>query len=191
MVTNQFTAYWFTASRTLSSLIAPCISAASPLHGAGQQCCYNSNGTLVLTGDSIGGSTPDRAHDWGSPPYDKPPHVPGQSHWLYDVLSFYYCCLWSDNCQYYFKHRPSSDCTRYKSPSTGVLAQKCRSASCLGLFSSSSCVFPAVVFGDPHFVTFDRLAYSFNGKGEYNLMTSEKNLTIQGRTEPMNGQRVS
>ncbi|CAF99249.1 unnamed protein product, partial [Tetraodon nigroviridis] len=135
---------------------------ASPLRGAGQQCCYDSNGTQVLTGDSIGGSTPDRAHDWGSPPYDKPPHVPGQSHWLYDVLSFYYCCLWSDNCQYYFKHRPSSDCTRYKSPST------------------------AVVFGDPHFVTFDHASFSFNGKGEYNLMTSEKNLTIQGRTEPMN-----
>lgn len=106
----------------MSSLIAWCVSAASPLYGAGQQCCYDSNGLQVLTGDSIGGSTPDRAHDWGSPPYDKPPHVPGESHWLYDVLSFYYCCLWSDNCHYYFKHRPSSDCRRYRTPSTGPLA---------------------------------------------------------------------
>lgn len=109
----------------MSSLTAWFRSVASPLYGAGQQCCYDSSGSQVLTGDSIGGSTPDRAHDWGSPPFDKPPHVPGQSHWLYDVLSFYYCCLWSHNCQYYFKHRPSSDCRRYRPPSTGLAAQRC------------------------------------------------------------------
>ncbi|KAM9735093.1 sushi domain-containing protein 2-like [Menidia menidia] len=137
---------------------------ASPKYAAGQQCCYDSTGAQVLTADSIGGSTPDRAHDWGSPPYRKPPRIPGQSHWVYDVLSFYYCCLWSDNCHYYFKHRPSSDCRRYQSPSS------------------------AVVFGDPHFITFDGVSYSFNGKGEYTLLTSaEKRLTIQARTEPVNG----
>ncbi|XP_054468979.1 sushi domain-containing protein 2-like [Anoplopoma fimbria] len=136
---------------------------ASPKYAAGQQCCYDSTGAQVLTADSIGGSTPDRAHDWGSPPFLKPPRVPGQSHWVYDVLSFYYCCLWSDNCHFYFKHRPSSDCRRYQTPSS------------------------AVVFGDPHFITFDGVSYSFNGKGEYTLMTSaKKQLTIQGRTEPVN-----
>ncbi|KAJ8286007.1 hypothetical protein GJAV_G00033470 [Gymnothorax javanicus] len=67
---------------------------ASPRYAAGQQCCYDSTGAQVLTADSIGGSTPDRGHDWGSPPYRKPPRVPGLSHWIYDVLSFYYCCLW-------------------------------------------------------------------------------------------------
>ncbi|XP_077441646.1 sushi domain-containing protein 2 [Vanacampus margaritifer] len=135
---------------------------ASPRYGAGQQCCYDSSGAQVLTADSIGGSTPDRAHDWGSPPYGSPPRVPGQSHWVYDVLSFYYCCLWSDNCHYYFKHRPSSDCRRYRPPSS------------------------AAVFGDPHFITFDGVRYSFNGKGEYNLLTSPgKRLTIQGRNEPV------
>ncbi|XP_008324072.1 sushi domain-containing protein 2 [Cynoglossus semilaevis] len=141
---------------------------ASPKYAAGQQCCYDSTGAQVLTADSIGGSTPDRAHDWGSPPYKRPPRIPGQSHWVYDVLSFYYCCLWSDNCNYYFKHRPSSDCRRYQSPSS------------------------AVVFGDPHFITFDGVKYSFNGKGEYTLVTSEKkHLTIQGRTEPVNGTAVN
>ncbi|XP_049594189.1 sushi domain-containing protein 2 [Syngnathus scovelli] len=136
---------------------------ASPTYRAGQQCCYDSSGAQVLTADSIGGSTPDRAHDWGSPPYRDPPRVPGQSHWVYDVLSFYYCCLWSDNCHYYFKHRPSSDCRRYRPPAS------------------------AVVFGDPHFITFDGVRYSFNGKGEYTLLTSPgKHLTIQGRTEPVN-----
>ncbi|XP_047426362.1 sushi domain-containing protein 2-like [Mugil cephalus] len=136
---------------------------ASPMYAAGQQCCYDSTGAQVLTADSIGGSTPDRAHDWGSPPYKNPPRIPGFSHWIYDVLSFYYCCLWSDNCHYYFKHRPSSDCRRYQPPNS------------------------AVVFGDPHFITFDSVSYSFNGKGEYTLLTSEKKkLTIQGRTEPVN-----
>ncbi|XP_034048817.1 sushi domain-containing protein 2 isoform X2 [Thalassophryne amazonica] len=135
---------------------------ASPQYAAGHQCCYDSTGAQVLTADSIGGSTPDRAHDWGSPPFRKPPRVPGQSHWVYDVLSFYYCCLWSDNCHYYFKHRPSSDCRHYESPGS------------------------AVVFGDPHFITFDGVSYSFNGKGEYTLVTSDaKQLTIQGRTEPV------
>ncbi|XP_051906586.1 sushi domain-containing protein 2 [Hippocampus zosterae] len=137
---------------------------ASPRYGAGQQCCYDSSGAQVLTADSIGGSTPDRAHDWGSPPYRDPPRVPGLSHWVYDVLSFYYCCLWSDNCHYYFKHRPSSDCRRYQPPAS------------------------AVVFGDPHFITFDGIRYSFNGKGEYNLLIAPgKDLTIQGRTEQVNG----
>lgn len=91
----------------------------SPEYAAGQQCCYDSTGAQILTGDSIGGSTPDRAHDWGSPPFRKPPRIPGQSHWVYDVLSFYYCCLWSDNCHYYFKHRPSSDCRSYQPPRSG------------------------------------------------------------------------
>ncbi|XP_056146411.1 sushi domain-containing protein 2-like [Lampris incognitus] len=143
---------------------------ASPRYGAGQQCCYDRTGAQVLTADSIGGSTPDRAHDWGSPPYKKPPRVPGESHWVYDVLSFYYCCLWSDNCHFYFKHRPSTGCRKYLSPK------------------------PAVVFGDPHFITFDGVSYSFNGKGEYSLVTSmSKELTVQGRTEPLtllNGTKV-
>lgn len=91
----------------------------SPEYGAGQQCCYDSAGAQVLTGDSIGGSTPDRGHDWGDPPYKNPPRVPGYSHWKYDVISFYYCCLWSANCEYYFTHRPSSDCRTYQPPRAG------------------------------------------------------------------------
>ncbi|KAF3851405.1 hypothetical protein F7725_013177 [Dissostichus mawsoni] len=133
---------------------------ASPTHGSGQQCCYDSTGALVLTGDSIGGSTPDRAHDWGSPPYREPPRVPGYSHWLYDVMSFYYCCLWSDHCNIYFNHRPSSGCRSYQPPKAGV------------------------VLGDPHFVTFDGLSYTFNGKGEYYLVSSpDRELSVQARTE--------
>lgn len=166
---------------------------SSPKYAAGQQCCYDSTGAQVLTADSIGGSTPDRAHDWGSPPYKKPPRIPGQSHWVYDVLSFYYCCLWSsDNCHYYFKHRPSSDCRQYQSPSSGTAGNPCRSSKRLLFLHefTRACLISAVVFGDPHFVTFDGVSYSFNGKGEYTLVVSEqKQLVIQGRTEPVNGER--
>ncbi|KAJ6666660.1 hypothetical protein lerEdw1_020384 [Lerista edwardsae] len=132
---------------------------ASPLYAAGQQCCYNANGVQVLTGDSIGGSTPDRGHDWGSPPYKKPPRIPGFSHWLYDVLSFYYCCLWSDHCSIYFKRRPSSGCQRYRPPRV------------------------ASAFGDPHFFTFDGTGFTFNGLGEYTVLESSlTSLRVQGRT---------
>ncbi|XP_028679933.2 sushi domain-containing protein 2 [Erpetoichthys calabaricus] len=135
---------------------------ASPKYAAGQQCCYDASGAQVLTADSIGGSTPDRGHDWGSPPFKKPPRIPGVSHWLYDVISFYYCCLWSNNCHLYFLHRPSSDCRTYKPPRVGT------------------------VFGDPHFVTFDGSNFTFNGKGEYYLLqATHKNLTIQGRTQTL------
>ncbi|KAM3822634.1 sushi domain-containing protein 2 [Vipera latastei] len=141
---------------------------ASPRYAAGQQCCYDASGAQVLTGDSLGGSTPDRGHDWGAPPYQKPPRIPGFSHWLYDVLSFYYCCLWADRCDLYFKHRPSSGCQRYRPP---------RAAS---------------AFGDPHFLTFDGLNFTFKGLGEYVVLGSRPtSLSVQGRTRPaqlLNGQ---
>ncbi|XP_072353286.1 sushi domain-containing protein 2 isoform X4 [Scyliorhinus torazame] len=135
-----------------------------PKYGAGQQCCYDAKGRQILTGDSIGGSTPDRGHDWGSPPYVNPPRVPGFSHGLYDVISFYYCCLWSDHCQYYFRHRPSSGCRTYRPPKVGT------------------------AFGDPHLFTFDGANFTFNGRGEYTLVKGEGNgtngtLRIQGRTD--------
>ncbi|KAM4708698.1 sushi domain-containing protein 2 isoform 2-T3 [Discoglossus pictus] len=133
----------------------------SPLYAAGQQCCYDARGVQVLTGDSIGGSTPDRGHDWGSPPYKKPPRVPGFSHWLYDVISFYYCCLWSDNCQYYMELRPSSDCRTYKPPKV------------------------ASGFGDPYLITFDGCNMTFKGVGEYTLVHAPNHsFIIQGRTQP-------
>uniref|UniRef100_A0A8C6Z6W7 Sushi domain containing 2 n=1 Tax=Nothoprocta perdicaria TaxID=30464 RepID=A0A8C6Z6W7_NOTPE len=136
---------------------------ASPQYAAGQQCCYDATGTQILTQDSTGGSTPDRGHDWGSPPFMKPPRIPGFSHWLYDVISFYYCCLWSDNCQFYMKHRPSSDCRKYRPP---------RAAS---------------AFGDPHFVTFDGLNFTFKGHGEYTFVESDLTfLRVQGRTQQAN-----
>ncbi|XP_077016312.1 sushi domain-containing protein 2 isoform X2 [Tamandua tetradactyla] len=134
---------------------------ASPHYASGQQCCYTAAGMQLLTADSDGGSTPDRGHDWGAPPYLVPPRVPGLSHWVYDVISFYHCCLWAPECPRYMRRRPSSDCRTYRPP---------RLAS---------------VFGDPHFVTFDGVTYSFNGRGEYVLLeAAPTNLSVQARAEP-------
>lgn len=44
------------------------------------------------------------------------------------------------------------------------------------------------VFGDPHFVTFDNLDYTFNGKGEFVLVRSMEEkygLDVQGRFEQL------
>lgn len=107
----------------------------SPRYGSGQQCCYTAAGTQLLTSDSTSGSTPDRGHDWGAPPYRTPPRVPGMSHWLYDVISFYYCCLWAPECPRYMKRRPSSDCRTYRPPRLGRCGPGClitEGGSCLG-----------------------------------------------------------
>ncbi|XP_019520929.1 PREDICTED: sushi domain-containing protein 2 [Hipposideros armiger] len=134
---------------------------ASPRYASGQQCCYTKEGTQILTADSTSGSTPDRGHDWGAPPFRAPPRVPGLSHWLYDVISFYYCCLWAPECSRYMHRRPSSDCRSYRPP---------RLAS---------------AFGDPHFVTFDGANFTFNGHGEYVLLEAMlTNLSVQARAQP-------
>ena len=40
-----------------------------PFMGAGQECCYNREGDLLLTHDKKWGGSPNRAHPWGVVPY--------------------------------------------------------------------------------------------------------------------------
>ena len=71
---------------------------------SGQQCCYLKNGTINT--DKLGAGTADAF----SP--DKSP----LKHFLFDVLPWFPCCKFSDNCDAYLKYRPSDDCKNYIPP---------------------------------------------------------------------------
>ncbi|XP_033119207.1 sushi domain-containing protein 2-like [Anneissia japonica] len=139
---------------------------------AGVQCCYSEEGDLMYAGDTMNGSTADRSHPWGVEPYGTRGKVPAASHWVDDVITFYFCCIWTDNsddCWMYMERRPTADCRKYLPPTH------------------------ASIFGDPHVYTFDGFGYTANLKGEYMLLTSTDSdgLQIQGRMEQIanyNGQ---
>ena len=69
----------------------------------GQECCYNKQGNLIV-GPLNGGSL-DRVHtDEGLPVF---------SHFFHDLVPYWDCCMWSDNCDKYFEKRPSDDGAKY------------------------------------------------------------------------------
>ncbi|XP_071512852.1 protein mesh [Panulirus ornatus] len=145
-----------------------CVRTALPnKDGAGQQCCYDRDGYLMMTADKIGGGNPHRAHNLGKTPFDEANKVPSLSHWYHDVVPYYTCCRWqgeqSPGCvTYRFERRASQDCVGYQPPTA------------------------ATVFGDPHIYTFDDFTYTFNGKGEFVLVRVDSVrhvLDIQGRFE--------
>ena len=72
----------------------------------------------MYAGDTEQGSTSDRSHVWGAEPYGAPGMVPGLSHWLNDVMPFYFCCLWGGDCRMYAELRPTASCTEYVPPKT-------------------------------------------------------------------------
>ncbi|XP_078360279.1 protein mesh-like [Oculina patagonica] len=74
--------------------------------GAGQQCCYNKQGNLMI-GPQNGGSL-DRFHIEAG--------VPVFSHFFHDLVPYLDCCLLSDNCAKYFEKRPSDDGSNYEPP---------------------------------------------------------------------------
>ncbi|XP_048243835.1 uncharacterized protein LOC124112947 [Haliotis rufescens] len=136
-----------------------CVRSLQPSStGAGNQCCYGKDGLLIYAADTYQGSTPDRSHDWGAAPYNKPGHVPSLSHWIEDVVTFYYCCLWTEysHCNYYMDQRATRDCNGYRPPKA------------------------AFAYGDPHITTFDGKLYNFGGKGDYYLVKSDQ-FSLQGK----------
>ncbi|XP_046329110.2 sushi domain-containing protein 2-like isoform X1 [Haliotis rufescens] len=138
---------------------AHCVRSIQPTSaGAGNQCCYDKDGILMNAADTYQGSTPDRSHDWGAAPYNTPGHVPSFSHWIKDVASFYYCCLWTkySHCNYYMDQRATRDCNGYNPPKA------------------------AIAFGDPHITTFDGKLYNFGGKGDFYLVKSDQ-FSLQGK----------
>ncbi|XP_044012971.1 protein mesh isoform X2 [Aphidius gifuensis] len=145
-----------------------CVKTGAPnLDGSEQQCCYDKNEYLMLSYDQQWGSRPHRSHNLGYLPWSEANKVPSLSNWYHDTIPMYFCCLWQDEqavgCETFrFERRPSQDCVAYQSPAV------------------------AAIFGDPHIVTFDDLAYTFNGKGEFVLVrvdTQKDKLDVQGRFE--------
>ena len=77
--------------------------------GAGQRCCYNQHGNLMV-GAPDGGSL-DRVH----------PKVglPVLSHFFHDKVPYHDCCQQSRNCDKYYEKRPSDDSSNYVPPRPG------------------------------------------------------------------------
>ena len=79
--------------------------------GAGQQCCYNDFGNLML-GKPNAGSL-DRFHPNAG--------VPVISHFFHDTVPYLDCCQLTKNCEKYFDKRPSDDGSKYQAPRPGML----------------------------------------------------------------------
>lgn len=133
-----------------------CVNTGRPsIGGSGQTCCYDDQGELIQTADTIYGGRPSRAFIYGKHPFKIRMMIPSLSTWVHDVSPFFYCCLWQkkkDNalaCQNYNLYRTSQDCSLYQPPVVGS------------------------VYGDPHMITFNRNNYTFNGRGEYVLVRAD------------------
>ena len=78
--------------------------------GAGQQCCYNNFGNLMM-GKPDAGSL-DRVHPNAG--------VPVISHFFHDIVPYQDCCELTKNCDKYFEKRPSDDGSQYQAPRPGM-----------------------------------------------------------------------
>ncbi|XP_033096788.1 sushi domain-containing protein 2-like [Anneissia japonica] len=146
------------------STIVHCVENIVPSpRGSDSVCCYDEFENLVYSGDSEEASFSRKYTKEGIVPYNAKYSVPLLSHWIYDGLPYFFCCVWGNRCEYYQRLRETPDCKEYEVPRS------------------------AAIFGDPHIMTFDGVGYTFNGKGEYTLMKTTSDVatsfTIQARTE--------
>jgi hypothetical protein len=137
----------------------------------------------MYTNDTKYGSTSDRYHVFGVPPYNVFGRVPALSHYLNDVVPYYLCCEWSDLCDSYLYVRETSDCKGYLFPKAGMF----KHLTLRNFLSSGFNTFmliKAAIYGDPHIMTFDGKDYTFNARGEFRLLISTRNnFILQGRFE--------
>ena len=128
----------------------------------GSDTCFRSSPTASGSGQQCcykdGNINPDKLGAGTADAFSSEVDVP--KHFLYDVIPWLPCCKFSDNCDVYLQYRPSDDCKDYIPP------------------------IPARTNGDPHFLTLDGLEYTFNGAGEFLLISSPlNNFTFQARME--------
>lgn len=146
-----------------------CVNTGRPsIGGSGQTCCYDDQGELIQTADTIYGGRPSRAFIYGKHPFKIRMMIPSLSSWVHDVAPLFYCCLWqpkkdnAESCQNYNSLRSSQDCSLYQPPVVGS------------------------VYGDPHLITFNKNNYTFNGRGEYVLVHTDDpkvKIDVQARFE--------
>ncbi|XP_063969496.1 sushi domain-containing protein 2-like [Lytechinus pictus] len=135
------------------------------ISGGGQECCYDSNGMIIDVADFLGGGYSHQYHHAGVFPYCQPNKVPYLSHYLADVLPWTFCCRFNQSqCGSYGLYRPSKTCEDYAPPT------------------------PALGNGDPHISTLDSTTYTFNGYGEFTLLTALNGaFVLQSRAAPLDG----
>ncbi|XP_022099271.1 sushi domain-containing protein 2-like [Acanthaster planci] len=118
---------------------------------ADSECCYDGAGNLVYAQDSIYGSFSSRISRFSGA-------VPGLSSAATDLVPYIFCnVIGKDDNHYYRQLRPTRDCRDYEP------------------------VRPAMVYGDPHFVTFDDMGYTFNGLGDFILVRTVSRDRFEGR----------
>nr|XP_054768513.1 sushi domain-containing protein 2-like [Lytechinus pictus] len=146
-----------------------CVNTIVPsVSGAGQECCYDNDGHLIeFDGNGAGFSQRQHQRVTSPNPISGLGPVPILSHYLSDTVPYLQCCVAEGRdeqrfCELYRRVRPPNNCYNYQPPK------------------------PASAFGDPHFITFDGLNYTFNGYGEFTLANLDENeFILQARSVPM------
>ncbi|KAL4218756.1 hypothetical protein ACF0H5_021343 [Mactra antiquata] len=118
---------------------------------SGETCCYDEEGELMDIRFSSGAGTHQRYH------YKAQGEgiTPYFSYFESDLLPKLHCCQYSDKyCTDFIKYRNATMCQNYNPPS------------------------PAQACGDPHLVTLDGKGYSFNGVGNFYLVTDTKSSVV-------------
>ncbi|XP_072040715.1 sushi domain-containing protein 2-like [Amphiura filiformis] len=136
--------------KTPGSAAKHCVRARKPSNlGRGQLCCYGNDNNLLILKDVPEGGFAQRNHHGGFTPVVHPGTVPFLSNFYNDRVPWEQCCPRANDkksCDLFRERRPSNDCKMYKPPKAGT------------------------IFGDPHFISFDGSAYTFNGFGEFHIV---------------------
>ena len=108
------------------------------LHSVSNQCCYNSTGDLILPGESGAGSLDYQVNS-----------IPNMASHLWSELDPYEkCCIDTNNCDLYYKHRPTV----------------------IGSYWPRNIL---IGRGDPDIQTVDGLSYPFMGLGVFTMLKTD------------------